>query len=138
MDKQHRQQQRQQTRMTHQLQYNVTHGNQELLTIADKHRDDVILLDFYADWCGPCKRIAPKVHELVETYNNARGVRRVILCSINVDIERNEDAVQAYKVNAMPTFVWIRDMHTVERVEGADIEAISKITQHYAVPRVET
>ena len=113
------------------LDYEITQGNEEVLLVAKQHHNDVVLLDFYADWCGPCKRIAPQVHELVERYATGPN-RRLVLCSINVDTEQNEDVVGAYGVQAMPTFVWIRNMHTVDRLEGANINALSQITARHA------
>ena len=52
-------------------------------------------MDFYADWCGPCKRIAPYLHtKCVEL--------RVALAKVNVDV--NSEAAEKYGVKAMPTF----------------------------------
>ena len=112
--------------------YQVTDGNTELLKIADLHRDDVILIDFTAQWCGPCQGIAPKIHQLVEDYTNAQGTtRRLVLCVVDVDGEGNEDACSAYQVRGMPTFAWIRNMHKVEQFAGADSERVTQVcAQH--------
>lgn len=100
------------------LEYEITSGNSELLAIADQHRDDIILLDCYAQWCGPCKAIAPLVHKLVKLFS--AGGRRLVLCKVDVDEEGNEDLCTAYKVRAMPTFVWISNMTVLDRMEGAN------------------
>ena len=61
--------------------------------IAAKHK--VIVVDFHATWCGPCKRIAPYVH----TKSDQTGV-----VVVKVDVDQNGEAAQHYNVQAMPTF----------------------------------
>ena len=109
------------------LEYHITRGNTELLSIANQHRDDIILLDFHAVWCGPCKAIAPQLHKLTEEYKDS--TKRVVLCKVDVDTEGNEDVCEAYKVSAMPTLVWISNMNMMERLEGANSKRIAAITE---------
>jgi thioredoxin 1 len=116
-------------------EYQITKGNNELLNIADTHRDDIIMLDFYADWCGPCKAIAPKAHGLFKEYANKAGCRRLVLCKVNVDEDDNQGLCSAYKVRAMPTFVWISNMKVVNRLEGADSAILEKTTADLCIPR---
>lgn len=65
----------------------------DLLAFCSKHKSTVV--DFYAEWCGPCKRIAPYLH----TATNKEGVA---LVKVNVDV--NQDASAKYGIQAMPTF----------------------------------
>ena len=64
----------------------------ELKSIASKNK--VIVVDFYATWCGPCVRIAPTVQKLC-------AENGLTLVKVNVDLG---DASQAYNIQAMPTF----------------------------------
>src|SRR5690606_21191315 len=57
-----------------------------------------VLVDFYADWCGPCKARSPVIKEVGA---GTRGQARVI----KVDINRSNDAARAYNVQAVPTFI---------------------------------
>jgi len=116
------------------LEIQITKGNDQLLLIANRHRDDIILVDFYAQWCGPCKAITPLIHDLAEHYANKAGCRRLVVCKVDVDDERNDDICAAYKVRAMPTFVWISNMNVVERLEGADSEALKLATKTLCIP----
>jgi thioredoxin 1 len=65
----------------------------ELLAIASQH--NAIVVDFYANWCGPCKKIAPYVEKKCKEFG-------VVLVKVDVDV--NGDAATKYSVQAMPTF----------------------------------
>ena len=56
-----------------------------------------VIIDFYADWCGPCKRIAPEFEKLAEKYTD------VVFLKVNVD--NSEKLSEFYSVSALPTFV---------------------------------
>lgn len=71
-----------------------------------------VLVDFYADWCGPCKMMAPIVKELAEEYSG-----RFKIGKLNVE-ENNELAVR-YKVMHIPTFLIFKDGELKETVQGA-------------------
>lgn len=58
------------------------------------------IVDFYADWCGPCKRVAPVLKELAKEYKND-----IIIYKINVDSE--EELAKAFGVQSIPTLLFI-------------------------------
>ena len=60
--------------------------------------DKPVLVDFYADWCGPCKAMSPVVSEVAK---NVQGKARVI----KVDIDKSVEAARVYQVQAVPTFM---------------------------------
>ena len=111
------------------LEYKITKGNNQLLEIAEQHRDSIILLDFHADWCGPCKSISPLLHKLVSHYQNAS--KQLILCKIDVDENGNNDICDSYKIRAMPTFCWISNMKVIKRMQGADSDKVKEICESY-------
>jgi thiol-disulfide isomerase/thioredoxin len=98
------------------------------MTIANQYRDDVLLLDFHASWCGPCKNIAPFLDELRHQYSDPLRCRRLVLVKIDVDEDGNQDLMDMYSVKAMPTFVWIIGLRVLETLQGADREAVAAIT----------
>ena len=74
-----------------------------------------VLLDFWADWCGPCKMIAPLLGELSEEYSD-----KVKIVKLNVD-ENNNTAIQ-YAVRSIPNLILFKD----GQVEAQHIGAAAK------------
>ena len=83
----------------------------------------LVIIDFHATWCGPCKHIAPVfVQESLKYPNN-------IFLKIDVDV--CSETAQMYGISAMPTFVFIFKGKKIDELRGADPKAlISKIKQH--------
>ena len=71
----------------------------------------LVLLDFYADWCGPCRMVAPILHEIAEERPD------VIVGKINVDEE--EDLAAAFGVYSIPTLVVMKKGEVVRQTSGA-------------------
>lgn len=61
----------------------------------------LVLIDFYADWCGPCKAIAPLLEEWSDTYAPYLDIFKV-----NIDTSR--DLAQEFKISSIPTFKFFR------------------------------
>lgn len=87
--------------------------------------DTPVLVDFYADWCGPCKVMSPVITEVARSMN---GRARVI----KVDIDKSPQAAQAYQVQSVPTFMIFRRGSIMWRHSGTiDKNAlISVLNQH--------
>ena len=83
-------------------------GGEHLDRVTDDH--DVVLVDFYADWCGPCKMVEPVVEAL-----HKDGTAVVA----KVDIDRHQALAQAENVRGVPTMLLYVDGQPVERVVGA-------------------
>ena len=75
------------------------------------NNDRLIVLDFYATWCGPCKRMDPILKELEAKYKD-----RVDFYKIDVDKNQVDDALG---INAMPTYLFIKNSSNLEQIEGA-------------------
>ena len=95
-------------------------GTQAALNIIiQQQRDRLIVIDFTATWCGPCKAIKPKIHELAAQNPN------VIFIEIDVDDSGHESTVAGFGVSAMPTFVFIRNGAVVGQTVGANLSDIT-------------
>ncbi len=73
--------------------------------------DKPVLVDFFAEWCGPCKAMSPIIKEVAQA---SAGSIRVI----KVDIDRSTQAAQAYQVQAVPTFVLFKKGRILWRHSG--------------------
>lgn len=71
--------------------------------------DDFVLVDFYANWCGPCKMLSPVLEEL----ENSRGVKVV-----KVDVDKNEEVARTYGVMSIPTLIMFKNGELVDKKVG--------------------
>ena len=74
--------------------------------------DKPALIDFYAEWCGPCKMVAPVLEELSDEYAG-----RVDIYKINVDEE--EELSMLFGIRSIPTLIFIEKNGTMHRSQGA-------------------
>lgn len=74
------------------------------------HNDRLILLDFYATWCAPCKQMDPILKELTREYPNVDFYK--------IDVDKNEFA-EIMEIKAMPTYMFIKNGQNLYAVEGA-------------------
>jgi thioredoxin 1 len=75
--------------------------------------DQPVLVDFYADWCGPCKMIAPFLTELADEFQG-----KVKIAKLNVD--QNVQAASRYGVRSIPTLILFKNGQQKEMTVGAD------------------
>lgn len=80
----------------------------------------IVIADFYADWCGPCKQIAPIYEQLSEQLSRPN---KITFTKINTD--RQQELARAYGVRAMPTFMIFKNARKIEGIEGADPRRLS-------------
>ena len=76
-----------------------------------KNESKVLLLDFYADWCGPCKMVSPIIDEIASERSD------ISVGKVNVDY--NRELASAFEVYSIPTLVVIRDGKISKRATGA-------------------
>lgn len=76
-----------------------------------KNSDKTVLLDFYADWCGPCRMVGPIVEEI------AQENPQFLICKINVDEE--PELASAFSVMSIPTLVVMKNGEVVTKTTGA-------------------
>lgn len=72
--------------------------------------EGVVLVDFWATWCGPCKMIAPVVEEVSNEVSNARFVK--------VDVDENENLANKYQISSIPTLMIFKNGTPVDTLVG--------------------
>ena len=89
--------------------------------------DTPVLVDFYADWCGPCKAMEPTIKEVAGIIS---GKTRVI----KLDIDRNQPTAGKYNVQAVPTFILFRKGKEIWRHPGMiDKKSLLSVLNEYTV-----
>ena len=90
----------------------------------------LVVVDCYATWCGPCKRIAPQLEKLQERL--IKENKNVKICKM--DIEKSSDIREwVYNVNvvSVPTLFLLRDRKVLEKIEGANMSKIEEAILKY-------
>ena len=70
-----------------------------------------VLIDFYADWCGPCQTLLPTVHKLAEEFDGDVLIRKV-------NVDQNAELAASFGVRSIPTLIFISDGDEVNRQNG--------------------
>ncbi|KHO00238.1 Thioredoxin [Metarhizium album ARSEF 1941] len=81
----------------------------------------VVVADFYADWCGPCKMIAPHFQRLASQHSSPK---KVAFAKVNVDSQ--PEVAKENRVSAMPTFKVFHNGNCIETIQGANPAALSE------------
>ena len=103
-------------------------ASEKVQTLTDGNFDQsvikasqLVLVDFWAEWCGPCRRLAPTVDELATDYDG-----RVVVGKLNVD--DNPNVATRYSIRGIPTVLFFKGGEIVEQVVGlADKSALKRL-----------
>ena len=78
----------------------------------DVVNNGVVLVDFWAEWCGPCRMIAPMIEELASEYDGKATIGKL-------DVDNNQESSVKFGVRSIPTLLIFKDGEIVDRYVGA-------------------
>lgn len=83
------------------------------VTVSDVlQTDKLVVIDFWAEWCGPCKMVGPIIDEIGDEYQD-----RVVVGK--VDVDKNDETTSKYGIRNIPTVLFIKNGEVVDKVVGA-------------------
>lgn len=85
--------------------------------------DHLVVIDFFAKWCGPCKMIAPRIEEMVNEYPD--------VVFLKVDVDECEQIATDYDISSMPTFVFVKNSAKVDSFSGANTDKLRETLLKY-------
>src|SRR5690554_847936 len=74
--------------------------------------DQLVIIDFWAEWCGPCKMVGPIIEQISEEYKESVTVGKL-------DVDNNDDTTSKYGIRNIPTVLFIKNGEVVDKVVGA-------------------
>lgn len=84
-----------------------------------------VLLDFYADWCGPCKMMAPVLTQLKEKMGDSLRI-------LKIDVDKNQSLAAQYQVRGVPTLVLMQHQNVVWKQSGVmDINTLQQTIEKH-------
>lgn len=87
------------------INLSLSNFNEEINT------DKLVLIDFFATWCGPCKMLSPIISEIANEYSD-----KVKVCKINVD--ENQELSLKYGITSVPTLIFLKNEEIVKMTVG--------------------
>jgi thioredoxin 1 len=95
------------------------HGSKDNFQNEVLNHKGVVLVDFHAEWCGPCKATNPIIDELANEMTNVKFVK--------IDVDQNQELAGEYSVFSIPTFLILKDGKVVGQLVGAQSKDTFKV-----------
>ena len=97
----------------------------QFAALIERAADRLVVIDFFAEWCGPCKMIAPAFESMAEEFGEAMFLK--------VDVDKQLQHELCEGVSAMPTFRFVKGGRTLDQLQGADTDGVrTRIFTHLA------
>ncbi|KAI4328368.1 hypothetical protein L6164_020726 [Bauhinia variegata] len=90
---------------------------------ASKQTDKLMVIDFTATWCGPCKYMDPIIKDFAAKYTEVEFIK--------IDVDELMEVTQQFQVQAMPTFILVKKGKAVDKVAGARKDELQKLIEKH-------
>jgi thioredoxin 1 len=94
-------------------------GDLENLKDAIFESKKPIFVDFYTEWCGPCKRISPEINKMAAENKHIQFIK--------IDIDKDHEVAEEFGIRSVPTFYAIVDKKIIGSAKGADLKSIQEL-----------
>lgn len=86
--------------------------------------DELVMVDFWAEWCGPCRALGPKLEEIAGEKSNVKVVK--------INIDQNKETAQKFGIRSIPTMILFKDGKDIETLMGnlSKEDIVAKIDAH--------
>jgi thioredoxin len=108
---------------------------QEIRSLSEFNKaktSSLLIIDFYAVWCGPCKAISPAFEKLSTQHTSSS-----FITFAKCDVDKAKDVAQACGITAMPTFQFFKGGKKVDEVKGADVQQLTTKIGYYTSAAVK-
>ena len=95
----------------------------EITDVKQIPQDKKVVIDFFATWCNPCKKIAPAFIELANQYKD--------IVFLKVDVDEAEKIAESFSVSSLPTFLFLNNGNEYKQVIGADINELKNTIENF-------
>lgn len=87
--------------------------------------DTPLVLDFYTEWCGPCRMITPLIKDLSKKYQ--------MITFIKIDIDIFEDIKKSLNISSIPTFIFVKKNRMYGKILGADSKLLTSYVEKFSL-----
>ncbi len=98
---------------------------EQLSQILKDNSTKLVILDFYTHWCGPCRKLAPELSKIHDSYEN------VVVVKANAESDSLDMLVNKYNIRAFPTLIFFHEYKVIDNFSGADIDRILTIAASF-------
>ncbi|KAD4983165.1 hypothetical protein E3N88_19836 [Mikania micrantha] len=88
-----------------------------------KTSNKLMVIDFWAEWCEPCKAIDPTIQELADRFSDVDFIK--------IDVDKLPNVAKTYEVKAMPTFVLLKKGKERDRIVGVKKDELQRMIEKY-------